>query len=77
MGRVEGARGGGGRKDALGAGKELPWFREGGAGKDFFTIDPELGFRPVLGSRLYDKTGCWRNALNRSESERSNWSAPK
>jgi hypothetical protein len=37
---------------------EMYWLRDGRA---YFMIDPDLGFRPVLGSRDYDMNGTVRN----------------
>jgi hypothetical protein len=46
----------------LGAGREMRWFREGDETiQDAFTVDPRIGFRPRLGTRLYNEFGTRPN----------------
>jgi len=50
------------------AGRELVQFRQGGADlAGLFETDPILGFRPRLGTRVYDDAGCLRNAYAREK----------
>ena len=43
-------------------GEELPWFREGGQTiRQVYTLDPDFGFRPLLGNDVYNRFGTLVN----------------
>lgn len=46
------------KSSTFNAATELPWMRENAA---YFTIDPEMGFRPILGTDLYTEYGTVPN----------------
>jgi hypothetical protein len=48
----------------LRAGSELPWMHKNADVTKAFTVDPDFGFRPILGNNYYNEYGTKNNAYS-------------